>query len=154
MTKTGFIFLWYVLFRLKECSTTQHALADLGGRRARRMSPYGTQFFHFRIHFHQKVPMSEVHACPNRCTPPPTGNPGSATGMGSQILLFSCNMHLNIGDQTVYFYCKRPECYIQEMMSHPFICLPLPYMEGIVLICNIDLYCVIVIFNGHWWHVH
>ena len=32
--------------------------------------PYGTQFFHFCIHFHQKVPMSEVHAPPYRCTPP------------------------------------------------------------------------------------
>ena len=30
----------------------------------------------------------------------------------------------------------------QEVLSHSFICLPLPYMEGIVLICNIDLYCV------------
>ena len=33
---------------------------------------------------------------------------------------------------------------------HTFICLPLPYMEGIVLICNTDLYCVIAIFKGHW----
>ena len=38
--------------------------------------PYGTQFFRFRIHFHQKVPTSEVHA-------PPTANPGSATGYDS-----------------------------------------------------------------------
>ena len=38
-------------------------LADLGGR-GRHMPPYGTQFFHFRIHFHQKVPTSEVHAPP------------------------------------------------------------------------------------------
>ena len=37
------------------------ALADLGGH-ARRTPPYGTQFFHFRIHFRQKVPMLEVHA--------------------------------------------------------------------------------------------
>ena len=43
--------------------------------------PYGTQFFHFHIQFHQKVPTSEVHAPPNGCTPPPTGNPGSATGI-------------------------------------------------------------------------
>ena len=33
-------------------------------------------------------------------------------------------------------------------VSHSFICLPLPYMEGIVLICNIDIYCVIAISNG------
>ena len=41
--------------------------------------PHGTQFFHFRIHFHQKVPMSEVHAPLTGARPPPTGNPGSAT---------------------------------------------------------------------------
>ena len=53
-------------------------------------------------------------------------------------------------EQKVYFYFfKRPERYHQEVLSHSFICLPLPYMEGIVLICNIDLYCVIAIFNGH-----
>ena len=34
------------------------------------------------------------------------------------------------------------------VLSHSFICLPLSYVEGIVLICNIDLYCVIAIFNG------
>ena len=31
---------------------------------------YGTQFFYFRMHFHQKVPALEVHAPPNGCTPP------------------------------------------------------------------------------------
>ena len=51
------------------------------------------------------------------------------------------------------FFFKRPERYNQEVLSHPFICFPLPCMEGIVLICNIDLYCVIAIFNGHRWHV-
>ena len=57
---------------------------------------------------------------------------------------------MSIGEQKVYFYFfKRPECYNQEVLSHSFICLPLPYMEGIVLICNIDLYCVMAIFNGH-----
>ena len=45
---------------------------------------------------------------------------------------------------------KRPERYNKEVLSHSFICLPLPYMEGIVLTCNIDLYCVIAICNGHW----
>ena len=40
--------------------------------------PYGTQFFHFHIHFLQKVPASEVNAPPKMgpC-PPPMGNPGS-----------------------------------------------------------------------------
>ena len=62
---------------------------------------------------------------------------------------FRLKMHCIIGDQKVYFYFfKRPECYNQEMLSHSFICLPLPYMEGIVLICNINLYCVMAIFNG------
>ena len=65
-----------------------------------------------------------------------------------------------IGEQKVYFYfLKRPERYNQEVFSHSFICLPLPHMEGIVLICNIDLYCVIAIFNGtgdmfNWWHFY
>ena len=54
-----------------------------------------------------------------------------------------------LGEQKVYFnFFKRPEHYNQEVLSHPFISLPLPYMEGIVLICNMDLYCVIAIFNG------
>ena len=53
------------------------------------------------------------------------------------------------GEQKVYFYFfKRPARYNQEVLSHSFICLPLPYMEGIVFLCNIDLYCVIAIFNG------
>ena len=33
-----------------------------GGGHAWCIPPYGTQFFHFRIHFHRKVPTSEVHA--------------------------------------------------------------------------------------------
>ena len=46
------------------------------------------------------------------------------------------NVETITGDQKVYFYFfKRPERYNQEV-------------EGIVLICNIDLYCVIAIFNG------
>ena len=51
------------------------SLADLEGR-ARRTPPYGTKFFRFRTHFCRKAPTLEVHAPP----PPPTGNPGSATG--------------------------------------------------------------------------
>ena len=49
------------------------SLADLGGVPGVR-PPYGTKFFRFRIHFCQKGPMP-----PNGSTPPPTGNPGSAT---------------------------------------------------------------------------
>ena len=44
---------------------------------------------------------------------------------------------------------KRHERYSQEVLSHAFICLPLPYTEGIVLICNMDLNCVIAIFKDH-----
>ena len=53
-------------------------------------------------------------------------------------------------DQKVYFYFffKRPEDYNPEVLSHSSICLPLPCVEGIGLICNIDLYCEIEIFNG------
>ena len=55
-----------------------------------------------------------------------------------------------MGDQKIYFYFfKRPEHYNPEVLSHPFICLPLPYVEGIVLIDNIDIYCAIAIFSGH-----
>ena len=53
------------------------------------------------------------------------------------------------GEKKVYFYFfKRPKSYNQEVLSHSLICLPFPHMEGIVLICNTDLYCVIAIFNG------
>ena len=67
-----------------------------------------------------------------------------------------CDVQLiwHIGDQKIHFYFfKRPEHYNQEVLSHSFSCLPLPYMEAIVLISSIDLYCAIVIFNGHRQHV-
>ena len=32
--------------------------------------PHGTQFFRFRIHFHRKVPTSEVHSPPMGAGPP------------------------------------------------------------------------------------
>ena len=54
------------------------SLADLGGD-VPGARPHGTQFFHFRIHFHQKALTSEVHAPPPMGARPPTGNPGSAT---------------------------------------------------------------------------
>ena len=44
--------------------------------------PYGTQFFCFCIHFHQKVPTSEVQA-PLMGACPPMENPGSATAYRS-----------------------------------------------------------------------
>ena len=59
------------------------------------------------------------------------------------------NLYTFIGEQKVYVYFfKRPQRYSPEVLSQSFVCLPLPYMEGIVLISNIDLYCVISIFNG------
>ena len=41
-----------------------------GGGHAGCTPPHGTQFFHFYIHFCQKVPMLEVHVPPNGSTPP------------------------------------------------------------------------------------
>ena len=60
------------------------SLADLGGACRVHATPYGTQFFCFRIHFHQKVPMLEDHT-PLTAARPPAGNPGSATGYGYKI---------------------------------------------------------------------
>ena len=47
-------------------------------------TPYRTQFFHFRIHFCQKVPVSGSTP-PSKGSIPPTENPGSATGDASRI---------------------------------------------------------------------
>ena len=67
---------------------------------------------------------------------------------------FRIKFSMNIVEQTVSFYFfKRPERYNKEVLSHSFICVPLLHMESIVLIRNINLYCVIVICNGHRWHV-
>ena len=53
------------------------------------------------------------------------------------------------GTKGIPLFCfERPELHSQVVLSHSFICLPLPHMEGIALICNIDLCCVIAIFNG------
>ena len=41
-------------------------LADLWGACRVHATPYGTQFFRFHIHFHQKPPASEVHAPPKK----------------------------------------------------------------------------------------
>ena len=46
-------------------------------------------------------------------------------------------MFSDIGDQKVYFYSKNLNVTIKRCCN---ICVPLPYMEGIVLRCNIDLY--------------
>ena len=51
------------------------------------------------------------------------------------------------GEQKVYFYFfKRPERSNQEVLSHSFICLTLPYIEGICfdmqhgsLLCNSNI---------------
>ena len=59
--------------------------------------------------------------------------------------IHSCH---SIGDQKVHFIFLK-DLDSQEVLSHSFICLPLPYMEGITLICNMDFYCVIAILNGH-----
>ena len=49
---------------------------------------------------------------------------------------------LAMGDQKVYFYFfKRPERYNKEVLSHSFICLPLPHMKGIIL-CVTQIFIV------------
>ena len=77
-TYTCTFFTPFVLFSHLYCSSVFHtfcivftpllpkhfshlSLAELGGH-ARHTPPYGTQFFHFCIYFHQKAPASEVHA--------------------------------------------------------------------------------------------
>ena len=72
---------------------------------------------------------------------------------------FRHRLRLHRGTKGILLIFQIPERYNQEVLSHSFICLPLPYMEGIVSICNIDLYCVIAIFNGtgdmfHRWHFY
>ena len=37
------------------------ALVDLEGACRAHATPYETQFFRFRIHYHRKAPVSEVH---------------------------------------------------------------------------------------------
>ena len=68
------------LYTWKDLTFYANALANLGGPCRAHATPYGTQFFHFCIHFHQKAPMSEVHAPPPGARPP-AGNPGSATAI-------------------------------------------------------------------------
>ena len=60
--------LVYLLHALN--SYQQLPLADLHKKFSGVHPPYGTQFFHFHIHFHRKAPMSEVHAPQNGFTPP------------------------------------------------------------------------------------
>ena len=73
------MFMFPIFIKHHRCyNLLRSALADLGGVPG-ALPHYETQFFHFCIHFCQKAPMSEVHAPPNGSTPPPTGNPGSAT---------------------------------------------------------------------------
>ena len=55
-----------------------HSGGSRGGRCLRTTPPNEIQFFHFHIHFHQKVSASEV-GTPPLGSAPPTGNSGSAT---------------------------------------------------------------------------
>ena len=67
------------------------------------------------------------------------------------ILLSALYFQIFTGEQKVYFYFFQKTRTLQSRgvvtLSH-LDYLPFPYMEGIVLICNTDLYCVIAIFNG------
>ena len=69
---------------------TQVSLADLGGA-CQVHAPYGTQFFHFCIHFHQKVPTSEVHA-PLTGACPPYGKSWIRHWVWSHVSLYVCVM--------------------------------------------------------------
>ena len=53
------------------------------------------------------------------------------------------------GPKGILLFFKKPERYNQEALPHSLNCLPLPYMEGIILIYSPGLYCVMAIFNGH-----
>ena len=64
------------------------------------------------------------------------------------ITVFHWTVHRRTKGILLFFF-KGPERYNQELLSHSFICLLLPHREGIVLIRNIDLYCVTAILYGH-----
>ena len=78
------------------CYDVLHSLADPGG--AAGAPPNRIHFFYFHIRFCQKVYMSEVGAPPMGRRPPPTGNPGSATGTIHWILkkLFSGVLYISL----------------------------------------------------------
>ena len=63
------------LFSIINGEMSMFVYLSIGGSRGRagHTPPYGTQFFHFHIHFCQKVPTLEVHTPPNGSTPPPYG---------------------------------------------------------------------------------
>ena len=86
-------------------------LADLGGVPSAR-PPYGTQFFRFRIHFHRKVPTSEVRA-------PPAGNPGSATE------IVYLKLRLNVLQSTGVLMFKRTTHFVENEIKI-LLMLPLP----------------------------
>ena len=65
------LFAWYVCIRVIVDQLLSVYIGGSGGGACQAHStPYGTQFFRFRIHFHQKVPASEVHTPPNGCMSP------------------------------------------------------------------------------------
>ena len=93
-----------------QMSSGPHALADLGGA-CPAHAPYGTQFFCFCIHFHQKVPTLEVHA-PLMGAHPPMGNPGSTTDM-DLFLLTAIVTSITDGNTAMYNTITRWDwCYI------------------------------------------
>ena len=86
-------------------------LADLGGGGVPgSRHPYGTQFFCFRIHFHQKAPASEVHTPLTGARPPPTGNPGSTTAFSNQVPKEYTAQGLPYID--FYSRCREPICNV------------------------------------------
>ena len=70
-----------------------------------RRPPYGSRFFRFDIQIFRNVAASGVGAPPYEVGAPPTGNPGSATGMDSLVPdLRLAVSHVERGDVCARFH--------------------------------------------------
>ena len=88
------VFVWVVHFLLMNASVKlMFALADLRGAPGAR-PPYGSRFFRFDMQNFRNVAASGVHGPPYEVHAPPTGNPGSATGLEYQNRLFMIQYYL------------------------------------------------------------
>ena len=69
-----------------------------GGACPAHAPPYRTQFFHFRIHFHWKVPTLEAKTSQNGSTPPPYGKswirPWLFVTQGACVIIISYDIKL------------------------------------------------------------
>ena len=88
-------------------------------------TPYGTQFFHFCIHFHRKASALEVHT-PLMGACPPTGNPGSATVMnpwGKEIIFYWDNFTLQYFWESPGWFSQNPTFYVFASIFTPIASL-------------------------------